>query len=201
MRDTGAGIDVHKKVLMVVVIDFGTPEQMPERRRFGTTSRELSRLRIWLKERGVAEAVMESTAQYWRPVWMELEPDLRLHLAQAFSNKAPRGRKHDFKDAERLARRLQAGELILSFVPAPEQRTWRTITRMKWQLRRDRVRLQNQLECLLEQMRIKLSSVVPGVRSRGPKPLGANPRTSHGPPKKLSSMRTCCPPQEVTLPA
>jgi len=54
----------------------------------------------------VEEAVMESTAQYWRTVWLELEPYLRLQLAQAFSNRAPRGRKHDFKDAERLVRRL-----------------------------------------------------------------------------------------------
>jgi len=83
-----------------------------------------------------------------------------LHLAQAFSNRAPRGRKHDFKDAERLVRRLMAGELILSFVPAGEQRIWRNMTRMKTQLTRDRVRLQSQIECLLEEMRIKLSSVV-----------------------------------------
>jgi transposase len=81
-------------------------------------------------------------------------------LAQAFSNRAPRGRKHDFKDAERLVRRLIADELILSFVPNGEQRIWRNLTRMKTQLTRDRVRLQNQMECLLEEMRIKLSSVV-----------------------------------------
>jgi hypothetical protein len=31
-----AGIDVHKKVLMVVVIDASTPESKPERRRFAT---------------------------------------------------------------------------------------------------------------------------------------------------------------------
>jgi transposase len=93
-------------------------------------------------------------------VWLELEPYLRLQLAQAFSNRAPRGRKHDFKDAERLVRRLIANELILSFVPDGEQRTWRNMTRMKTQLRRDRVRLQNQMECLLEEMRIKLSIVV-----------------------------------------
>ena len=72
-------------------------------------------LLTWLQEQGVAEAVMESTAQYWRSVWLELEPHMRLHLAQAFSNRAPRGRKHDFKDAERLVRRLIADELILSF--------------------------------------------------------------------------------------
>ena len=146
-----AGIDVHKKVLMVVVVEASTPEWKPERRRFATLPSDLRRLSTWLREQGVEEAVMESTAQYWRSVWLELEPYMRLHLAQAFSNRAPRGRKHDFKDAERLVRRQIAGELVLSFVPDGEQRTWRTMTRMKTQLRRDRVRLQNQMECLLEE--------------------------------------------------
>ena len=155
-----AGIDVHKKVLMVVVVDTSVPEEKPVRRRFVTLPSELQRFRIWLQEQGVEEAVMESTAQYWRSVWLELEPHMRLHLAQAFSNRAPRGRKHDFKDAERLVRRLIADELILSFVPNGEQRIWRSLTRMKVQLTRDRVRLQNQMECLLEEMRIKLSIVV-----------------------------------------
>jgi transposase len=81
-------------------------------------------------------------------------------LAQAFSNRAPRGRKHDFKDAERLVRRLIANELIMNFVPNGEQRIWLSLTRMKVQLTRDRVRLQNQRECLLEEMRMKLSIVV-----------------------------------------
>jgi transposase len=155
-----AGIDVHKKVLMVVVLDASTPEEKPERRRFATMPSELRRLSIWLREQGVEEGVMESTAQYWRSVWLELEPYMRWHLAQAFSNRAPRGRKHDFKDAERLVRRLIANELILSFVPGGEQRIWRNLTRMKTQLTRDRVRLQSQMECLLEEMRIKLSIVV-----------------------------------------
>src|SRR5271157_1836917 len=128
-----AGIDVHKKVLMVVVVDASTPEERPERRRFATMPSELRRLSTWLREQGVEEAVMESTAQYWRSVWLELEPYMRLQLAQAFSNRAPRGRKHDFKDAERLVRRLIANELILSFVPNGEQRTWRNLTRMKTQ--------------------------------------------------------------------
>ena len=155
-----AGIDVHKKVLMVVVLDAGTPEEKPERRRFATMPSDLQRLSTWLREQGVEEAVMESTAQYWRSVWLELEPYMRLPLAQAFSNRAPRGGKHDFKDAERLVRRLIANELILSFVPDGEQRTWRNMTRMKTQRTRDRGRLQNQMECLLEEMRIKLSIVV-----------------------------------------
>jgi transposase len=160
MPDKIAGIDVHKKVLMVIVMDRAAPDAKPERRRFSTMPTELHQLSTWLRERGVQEAVMESTAQYWRSVWLELEPRMSLHLAQAFSNRAPRGRKHDFKDAERLARRFIARELIMSFVPGEEQRIWRNLTRMKLQLIRDRVRLHSQIECLLEEMRIKLSVVV-----------------------------------------
>jgi transposase len=155
-----AGIDVHKKVLMVVVRAHGATEKDWEAGRFGTTTQELRRLATWLRERNVEEAVMESTAQYWKPVWYELEPYFVLHLAQAYSNKARRGRKSDFQDARRLVRRFLADELILSLVPAPEQRLWRTLTRMKVQLTEDRSRIHNQLECLLEEMRIKLSSVV-----------------------------------------
>jgi transposase len=57
-------------------------------------------------------------------------------------------------------KRLVARELTLSFVPDAEQRLWRTVTRRKYQLRCDRVRLQNQLESLLEEAHIKLSSFV-----------------------------------------
>jgi transposase len=169
-----AGMDVHKKVLMVVVatvsdtiiLDTAGDEEWARKisyecRRFGSGAAERGHVASWLKERGVEELVMESTAQYWKPVWLDLEPHIKtLHLAQAHSNRAPKGRKSDFGDAKRLTRRLLAGELLLSFVPEAEQRAWRTMTRGKHQLVRDRVRLQNQLEALLEEMRIKLSSVV-----------------------------------------
>src|SRR5579883_439823 len=45
-----------------------------------------------------------------------------------------------------------------------------------------------------------LSRVLPGVRSRGPKPFGAKPRTSCGPPKNRLSNGTSCPPQGVSKP-
>ena len=156
-----AAIDVHKKVLMVVLVSLEAEEgSTSERRRFATTTADLAHLAAWLESSGVSDVVMESTAQYWKPVWRELEPHFRLHLAQAQSNKAPHGRKHDFGDAARLGRRFLAGELILSFVPEPAQRSWRKLTRGRVQLVRDRVRLQNQMESLLEEASIKLSSVI-----------------------------------------
>jgi len=163
-----AGIDIHKKVIMVVVADVsvGVEEFEFESHRFGTSAGDRQRLAAWLEEHGVQEAVMESTAQYWKPVWLDLERHVpQLHLAQAHSNRAPKGRKHDFADAKRSVKRLAAGELILSLVPDAEQRGWRTMTRGKLQLVCDRVRLQNQMEALLEEMRIKLSSVISDLLS------------------------------------
>jgi hypothetical protein len=101
-------------------------------------------LAAWLLEQEAEEAVMESTAQYWKPLWETLERYWKpirekregakrrsgtLHLAQAQSNRGRRGRKKDFVDAERLVKRLVARELTLSFVPDAEQRLWRTVLR------------------------------------------------------------------------
>ena len=62
-----------------------------ECRRFGSGASKRQELIRWLKEHNVREVVMESTAQYWKPVWLELEPHLeKLHLAQAHSNRAPK---------------------------------------------------------------------------------------------------------------
>jgi transposase len=141
MSYTVAGIDIHKKVLIAVVTDAANPELVLQRRRFQTTASEREQLVAWLKNHGVQEIVMESTAQYWKPIWLDLEPHFgKLHVAQAHSNRAPKGRRNDFGDAGRLARRLVAGELILSLVPDAEQRHWRTLTRGKAQLVQDVVR-------------------------------------------------------------
>jgi transposase len=158
-----ATIDVHKRMLAVVVGDAAELGEVKfERRKFGTRDGDLRILCGWCRELGVKEVVMESTAQYWKPVWRVLEEDGHFHLelAQAQSNQGPKGRKSDFKDAERLWRRYDADELRLSFVPDPEQRIWRTQSRTRMRLTQDRAKLQNQMEGLLEEMGIKLSSVV-----------------------------------------
>ena len=171
-----AGIDVHKKMLAVVASDVEVDgEYQFERRLFGGSPDQLRLLAQWLVEQEVEEVVMESTAQYWRPVWETLERCWKpmrqkregampmsgtLHLAHPQSNRGPRGRKKDFPDAERLVKRLVGRELILSFVPDAEQRLWRTVTRRKYQLTRNKVQLQNRVESLLEEAHIKLSSFV-----------------------------------------
>src|SRR5258707_14162453 len=131
--DRIAGIDVHKKVLAVVVTDIAAEgEYQFERRRVLCTPDSLRELAEWLNAQQVEEVVMESTAQYWQPVWGALERYWQatsrkregagpmsgaLHLAQAQSNRGRRGRKRGFPDAERVARRLVPNELIVSCRP------------------------------------------------------------------------------------
>src|SRR6201987_2177028 len=119
-----AGIDVHKKILAVVVSDVEIESEYQfERRMFSSNPEQLRSLATWLVEQKAEEIVMESTAQYWKPVWETLERYWKplcekregarrrsgtLHLAQALSNRGRRGRKMDFVDAERLVKRLVA---------------------------------------------------------------------------------------------
>jgi hypothetical protein len=107
-----AGIDVHKKVLAVVVSDVEVDgEYRFERRMFGSNPEQLRSLAEWLLEQEVEETVMESTAQYWKPIWGALERYWKpmcqkregagrmsgtLHLAQAQSNRGPQGREEGF---------------------------------------------------------------------------------------------------------
>src|SRR6266851_4477608 len=131
-----AGIDVHKKMLAVVVADVEVQgEYQFEQRQFGSNTEHLRLLAEWLIEHQVEEVVMESTAKYWKQPCQKREDagpmSGMLHLAQAQSNRGRHGRKKDFPDAERLVKRLVANELTLSFVPDAEQRLWRTVMRRK----------------------------------------------------------------------
>lgn len=154
-----AGIDVHKKMLAVVVRK-GSEQTEYHRREFGTTRAGIEQVKAWLQAHQVSEVVMESTAQYWRPVWYGLEAHFRLHLTHPLKTRAPRGRKSDFRDAQRLADRWSAGDLEESFIPGSEQRAWRWLTRTRVQLKKKLGVIHSHVEGLLEQGGIKLSAVV-----------------------------------------
>jgi transposase len=155
-----AGIDVHKAMLAVVIGGAGMDESAYERRKYGTSTAQIRELADWLHERGVVEVAMESTAQYWRTVWLGLEGKVRLKLAQARSNPAPKGRKSDYRDALRIVRRMLSNDLTLSFVAPAQQRIWRIWARTRVQLIQTQQQFRNQLECILEEGQIKLSTVV-----------------------------------------
>jgi len=69
-----AAIDVHKRMLAVVVTDVEVESEYTfECRKFNSNPEQLRSLAAWLLEQEAEEVVMESTAQYWKPVWEALE--------------------------------------------------------------------------------------------------------------------------------
>jgi transposase len=131
-------------------------EEVPAR------AREILDLAVRLIADGVELAVMESTSDYWR-IWFYLleAAGLNVQLVNSSHARQLAGRpKTDRLDAQWIARLAEMGLLRPSFVPPPEIRALRDLTRTRLMLVRDRTREWQRLEKLLEGALVKLSSVV-----------------------------------------
>jgi transposase len=156
-------LDVHKKSITACVLVWDGQQLIEERKKeFGTTKKQLGRLRFWLMACKVAEVAMESAGVYWKPVWhvLEKQNQFRLKLVNAQHYHGVDGQKSDQIDASWLAELLQCGLLKGSFVPSQWQRELRDLTRLRVVQLQDQNRVQNRIEKLLEDANIKLGSVV-----------------------------------------
>jgi transposase len=156
-----AGIDVHKRALSVCVIYRGaTGEERLEVRDYETKSKSLRAMARWFEESGVTHAAMESTANYWRPVFDQLEAVCQvLLLNPQFVRQMP-GRKSDTADCIWIARLLRKGLVRASFIPPPAIRDLRDLTRLRTVRVEHAVKVSNELRQCLEKAHIKLDSVV-----------------------------------------
>ncbi len=87
---------------------------MFERHTFGTMTRDLLALADWLQERGLTHIAMESTGEYWKPVYNILEDQFTLLVVNAHHVKHVPGRKTDMNDAEWLCKLMMHGLLSAS---------------------------------------------------------------------------------------
>src|SRR5204862_3861862 len=75
-----------------------------KRRKFRTFTRDLKQLRAWLKNCQVTEIAMESTGQYWRPLWNLVEGGFaKVILVNPQHIKGLNGYKTDPNDAQWIA--------------------------------------------------------------------------------------------------
>jgi transposase len=159
-----AGLDVHKKTVVACVI---TPKSSSgwhkEIRTFTTMTQDLLKLSDWLTSHNCTHVAMESTGEYWRPVFNILEGNFEVMLVNARHIKAVPGRKTDIKDSQWIAELLQHGLLRASFIPPVEQRDLRDLTRHRSNFIRERVNLVNRVQKVLEAANIKLASVASDV--------------------------------------
>jgi transposase len=163
VHDRCAGLDVHKRTVVVCVLSPGAGGSVTrEVETFSTKLGELERLAGWLAERGVTHVAMEATGVYWKAVYNVLEGADRwtVLVVNPEHVKAITGRKTDRADAQRLAFLLRHDLLAGSFIPAREQRELREVTRARTALVRERARIVQRLEKVLEGANIKLGAVV-----------------------------------------
>ena len=159
-----AGLDVHKKTVVACVFTPGAKgKPQKEIRTFGTMTQDLLALADWLITQGVTHVAMESTGEYWKPVYNLLEASFTVLVVNAQHIKTVPGRKTDVKDAEWIADLLRHGLLKGSFIPPLPQRDLRDLTRQRTNLVQDRARVVNQLQKVLEWANLKLASVVTDV--------------------------------------
>lgn len=162
-----AGLDVHKKSVMACRI---TPdptgqqaEGLIEVREFGTLTVDLLALSDWLAAAGITHVAMESTGEYWKPVFNLLEGTVQVFLVNASHVKRVPGRKTDKADARWLAKLMRHGLLQASFIPPAGQRDVRDVTRYRTKLVQERSREVNRVQGVLERANIKLASVATDI--------------------------------------
>jgi len=163
MVKSGAGVDVHKKSVVVNCRRVEGKEVVTQTRTYGTTTPELLVMSDWLASWEVTHVAMESTGVYWHPVYNLLEGSYEVLVVNAKHIKHVPGRKTDVKDAEWLAELLSYGLLKASFVPEKAQRDVRELTRYRTKLVQERVREVNRVQKLLEGANIKLASVATDI--------------------------------------
>src|SRR4030095_13566825 len=121
---------VHKKTVVVYVrLVQGDGTVTTHTRTFRTMTADVLNLVAWLSSLEVTHIAMESTGEFWKPVYNLLEGAFTVLIVNAAHIKYVPGRKTDVKDAEWLAELLAHGLLRPSFVPPAPQRRLRDLKR------------------------------------------------------------------------
>src|SRR5487761_1842063 len=167
IRDRVAGLDVHRDTVVACCrIADPSGEFEVSKQSFATTRKGLGELAAFLSGAAVGTAAMEATGVYWKPVYYALEGLFdELWLCNAQHVKNVPGRKSDLSDAEWLADVAAHGMVRPSFVPPPEIRELRELTRYRKTQVQARAKEIQRLEKVLQDAGVKLTSVTSAVWS------------------------------------
>jgi transposase len=163
-----AGLDVHRDNVVATVRVPGTGRRRfdQQTQTFSSTLAGLAALRSWLAEFGVTLVGMEATGVYWKTVFQALEERFECWLLNAHHLRNVPGRKTDVKDSDWICQLVQHGLVRPSFVPPPEIRRLRDLTRLRKAQINERARSIQRLEKVLQDAGIKLSSVASTTYSK-----------------------------------
>jgi transposase len=184
-----AGLDVHKKTVVATRMRVDEEERLVwDTKTFGTMTHDLLAMLDWLAEWECTHVAMESTGDYWKPVFNVLEGTFEVYLVNAQHVKHVPGRKTDVTDSAWLAELMLHGLLKPSFIPPKPQRALRDLTRYRTKLVQERSRTVNRVQKLLEGANIKLGSVVSDVMGVSAQTMMAELCTGRMSPQEMAHL-------------
>lgn len=162
------GIDVHQKSITCCIVSGNsfTTKTRKEIRTFGTTTVQLRKAAKWMQENKVEVIAMESTGQYWIPVWNIFSSYFKassMILANPASVKSLPGQKTDMKDSERLGTYARYGLVPSSYIPSEEVLILREMTRERKKYIKDLTGVKNRIHNVLQSANIKLTSYLTNI--------------------------------------
>jgi transposase len=167
MVERCAGLDVHRDSVVATVRLPGTRGRRGQQTRtFRSTLAALRELEAWLAGVGVTLVGMEATGVYWKTVFQALEGRFECWLLNAQHLRNVPGRKTDVKDSEWICQLVEHGLVRPSFVPPPEIRRLRDLTRLRKAQVNERTRAIQRLEKVLQDAGVKLTSVASQAYSK-----------------------------------
>lgn len=156
-----AGIDVGKDLMQVSVPDDRCEQS---NRCFSTFTRDLNEIVNWLVQCGVKRVVMESTGIYWVNLFLMLqEAGIEALLVNAKEVKNLAGRKTDVCDADWLRFLGSCNMIKPCYQVEAFSRRLREYSRLRNVKVRDMSRELNRMHKAMEQMNIKLGSVISDI--------------------------------------
>ena len=184
-----AGLDVHKKIVVVTLIKGGKEGDRKTVREYQTFPRKLAQMASWLKGEGVQQVVMESTGVYWKSAYEALEAaSLPVMVVNAMHVKKVPGRKTDVSDSEWLAELARCGLLKGSYVPNKDLRETRLLTRYRMKMVRNIASEKNRLHKVLDDCGIRLGSVVSDIDGVSAREMIASLITGDRSPEEMAQL-------------
>lgn len=156
-KEIVCGADIHRDFLVATMI---SRSGLKLQEQFGMDQDGLLAFRFWILDHRCRRVAVESTGNYWYPIFCILEGHVEFILANAFQIRNIEGKKTDRLDSERIATYCLNNLIKPSRIYQNGYRDLRSITRSREALVNARSKLKNQIHQSLAVCCIKLSSAI-----------------------------------------
>ena len=159
-----AGIDVHKKVIVVTIAKTNEHDITDyQTKSFNTFTEDLIKCRDWLVSNGTLDVCMESTGKYWIPIFNILEEKCKCIITHPKYVRSIPGKKTDKKDSIWIADMFKHGLVEPSFMPPADIRQLRDLMRYRNKLVNIRSGEKNRFQNSLTMSNVQIANVVTDV--------------------------------------